>query len=89
MTKASLIKDIIIWGWLTGSEVHFSIIKAGTVQEELRVLYLHLKTANRILTVSQLRNRLKAQAHSDTPTPTRPHLPIVPVPVSSIHKPSQ
>ena len=38
------------WGWLTGSEVQAIIIRwehgsiqAGMVQEELRVLHLHLK----------------------------------------------
>jgi hypothetical protein len=30
MTKASLIKEEIFGGWLTGSEVQSSIIKAGT-----------------------------------------------------------
>ena len=48
------------WGWLTGSEVQL-IIKAGAwqhpvkmVQEELRVLHLHLEAASRILTSRQL-----------------------------------
>jgi hypothetical protein len=49
MNKATLIKTTFNWGWLTGSEVQFIIIKvaasrqAGMVQEELRVLPLHLK----------------------------------------------
>jgi hypothetical protein len=45
MTKASLIKTIFNWGWLTGSEVQSIIIKVGAWQhpgrhgaEELRVL---------------------------------------------------
>ena len=60
MTKATLIRTTFNWGWLTGSEVQFSIIKehgiiqAGMVQEELRVLHLHLKAASRILTSRQL-----------------------------------
>ena len=31
----------------------------------------------------------KADTHSNTPTPTRPHLPTVTLPGPSIHKPSQ
>jgi hypothetical protein len=52
MTKATLIRTTFNWGWLTGSEVQSSIIKAGAwhiqagmVQVQLRVLHLHLKTA--------------------------------------------
>jgi hypothetical protein len=48
----------LIWGWLTGSEVQSIIIKVrsngsiqvGMVQEELRVLHLHLKGASGRLT---------------------------------------
>ena len=52
MTKATLIRTTFNWGWLTGSEVQFVIIKAGAkqadmVQEGLRVLHLHLKAARR------------------------------------------
>jgi hypothetical protein len=32
MTKATLIRMIFNWGWLTGSEVQFIIIKAGAWQ---------------------------------------------------------
>jgi hypothetical protein len=32
MTKATLIRTIFNWDWLTGSEVQFIIIKAGTWQ---------------------------------------------------------
>jgi hypothetical protein len=32
MTKATLIRTTFNWGWLTGSEVQSSIIKAGTWQ---------------------------------------------------------
>jgi hypothetical protein len=49
------------WGWLTGSKVQSSIIKVGNgsiqgdmVQEELRVLHLHLKAASGRLTSRQL-----------------------------------
>jgi len=44
------------------------------VQEELRVLHLHLRAASRILTSRKLDEGYKAQTHSDAPTPTRPHL---------------
>jgi hypothetical protein len=54
MTKASLIRTTFNWGWLTGSEVWSIITKVGTwhhsgrhVQEEQRVLHLHLKTARK------------------------------------------
>jgi hypothetical protein len=61
MIKATLRRMTFNWGWLIGSEVPSIIIKAGTwqhpgmVQEELRVLHLHLKAANRILASKQLR----------------------------------
>jgi hypothetical protein len=32
MTKATLIKATLNWGWLTGSEVQSIIIKVGTCQ---------------------------------------------------------
>jgi hypothetical protein len=32
MTKATLIKTLFNWGWLTGSEVQSIIVKAGTWQ---------------------------------------------------------
>jgi hypothetical protein len=32
MSKASLIRTAFNWGWLTGSEVQFIIIKAGAWQ---------------------------------------------------------
>jgi hypothetical protein len=58
MTKATLIKTTFNWGWLTGS-VHYrqgdnGSIQEVMVQEELRVLDLHLKAASRILTFRQL-----------------------------------
>ena len=57
------------------------------VQAELRALHLHLKAASGRLTSSQLGEGLKAHVHSDTPTPTGPHLLIVPLPWPSIFKP--
>jgi hypothetical protein len=60
MTKASLIRTIFNWDWLTGSEVQSIIIKMGTwqhpgmVQEELRFLHLHPKSARRRLPSRQL-----------------------------------
>jgi hypothetical protein len=54
MSKATLIRRAFNWGWLTGSEVPFIIIKAwhgsiqaGMVQEELRVQHLVLKSNRR------------------------------------------
>jgi hypothetical protein len=44
------------------------------VQMELRVLYLHLKAASRILASWQEDEGLKAHTHSDTPNPLRSHL---------------
>jgi hypothetical protein len=32
MTKATLVRTTFNWGWLTGSEVHSIISKAGTQQ---------------------------------------------------------
>ena len=58
------------------------------VQRELRVLHLHLKAASGRLVSRKLGQGLKAQAHSDTPTPTRLHLQIVPLPRLSMCKPS-
>jgi hypothetical protein len=61
MTKGTLIRTTVNWGWLTCSAVQSIILKAGTwsiqagmVQEELRVLHLHLKAVSRILTFRQL-----------------------------------
>jgi hypothetical protein len=52
MTKTTIIRTTFNWVWLMDSEVQASIIKeeqgsvqAGMVQEELRVLPLHLKAA--------------------------------------------
>jgi hypothetical protein len=54
MTETTLIRTTFYWGWLTGSEGQSIIIMGvwgrghgslptGMVQEELRVLHLHLK----------------------------------------------
>jgi hypothetical protein len=60
MTKATLIKITFNWGWqgqrvspLSSRWEHGSI-QAGMVQEELRVLHLHLKIARRRLTSRKL-----------------------------------
>jgi len=55
------------------------------VQEELRVLHLHLKAARRRLVLRQL----EMPSYRDTPTPTWPHLLIEPLPVPSIFIPPQ
>jgi hypothetical protein len=50
MTKATLIRTTFNWSWLTGSlssRWEHGSIHAGMVQEELRVLHLHLKAARR------------------------------------------
>ena len=93
-TMASLRRTTFNRGWLTGSRgsVHLSSrrehgsIQAGMVQEELRALHRHLKATSRILASRQL--GLKAHIHSATPTPTGPHLLIVPLSGPSIYKPS-
>ena len=70
-------------------------IQAGLVQEELRVLRLHLKSATRILASRQLGWVLKliptlnTYSNKVTPTPTGPQLLIVLLPGPSIYKPSQ
>jgi len=51
MTKATLLRTTFNWGWLTGSEVQFIIIKAGAWQHPGRhgAGGTHLKAAIRIL----------------------------------------
>jgi len=56
MTKASIIRTIFNWAGLQFQRFSPSLprqehgsIQTGMVQEELRVLYLHLKAASRIL----------------------------------------
>jgi hypothetical protein len=76
MTKTTLIRTTFNWGWLTGSEVHSIIIMAGNmVLEELRVLHLAPNANKRSLATRQLGGSpIKAQPHSDTLPPIRPHL---------------
>jgi hypothetical protein len=59
MTKASLIRTIFNWDWLTGSEVQSIIIKApGNMAASRQAggaeLHLHLEAASRILASRQL-----------------------------------
>jgi hypothetical protein len=60
MNKVTLKRTTGNWGWLTGSEVQSIIIKVGAgqnlgiVQEQLRVLHLHLKASSRRLASRQL-----------------------------------
>ena len=64
-------------------------IQAGMEQEELGVLYLHLKAAStRQLWWRSLRPHPQWHAYSNkaTPTSTGPHLLIVPFPGPSIYK---
>jgi len=53
--------------------------------EEPKILQLDPK-AHRRLTSAWPEEGLKGHPHSDTPTPTRPHLLIVPLPGPSISK---
>jgi hypothetical protein len=74
MTKATLIRTTFNWGWLTGSErgsVHYhqgrkhGSIQAEMVQEELRVLHLHLKAARmRVLKLTPTVTHLLQQSHT-------------------------
>jgi hypothetical protein len=73
---------------LSSRQEHGSI-HAGMVQEELRVLHLHLEAAGRRLTSRQLAWGSYAHTHSNTLHSTRPHFLMVPLPGPSIYKPSQ
>jgi hypothetical protein len=94
MTKETFIKATFNWAWLTCSEFQ-SIIKAGSWQHPGR----HGAEAEGSTSCSEgkqeeplLGNQnkgIKTYAHSDTPTSTRPHLLIVPLPRLSIYKLSQ
>jgi len=92
MTKATLIRTTFNWGWQVqkfsslSSRWEHGSIQAGLVQEKLRVLHVYLKADSRILPGSWDEG-LKAHTHSGTPTPTRPHLLIAPLPAPSIYKP--
>jgi hypothetical protein len=63
--------------------------QAGMVQAELKVLHLHLKAASRILASRQPGQGSYVHTHSDTLTPTRAHLQIVPLPRTNIFIPWQ
>jgi hypothetical protein len=97
MTKATLIRTTFNWGWLTGLEVQFSIIKVGTWQHSGRhVLHLHLKAVRRRLAFRKLGEGFESPPpewhtyfNMATPTPTRSHVQIVPLPEASIFKPPQ
>jgi hypothetical protein len=81
--------------------MEYGSIQAGMMQEELRVLHLHLKAARRLTASHVVRRRvllpiptvahLLQQGHTysnkATSTPTRPHLLIVLFPGPSIFKP--
>ena len=58
MTKATLIRIIFNWDWLTGSKAQsigsHAGAQAGMVQEDLRVQPLHLKASKRRLASRQL-----------------------------------
>jgi hypothetical protein len=90
-------RTIFNWGWLTGSEVQSIIIKWGTWQHPGRHGAGRAESSTSSsescwwkIGFQATRNRvLKAHAHSNTPTPTRPHLLIVPLPGPSIFKPWQ
>jgi hypothetical protein len=99
MTKATLIKENINWGWLTVSEVlvHYHHgRKQGSVQadmvleKELRVLRLDLQAVEgdcvpHCCSLSIEERDLKACPQSNTFPPTTPCL-IVPVPLGQAFK---
>jgi hypothetical protein len=81
MTKATFIRTTYIWGWLPGSDIQSIVIKMGTQQHLGR--HGAERTENSISSsggyyqntgFQAARTRILSHAHSDTPTPTRPHL---------------
>jgi hypothetical protein len=81
MTKPTLIRTPFNWGWLQvqrfsplSSRQEHGSIQTGMVQEELRVLHLHLQASSRILLPSSSEEHLKTHTHSAMSTPKRPHL---------------
>jgi hypothetical protein len=91
MTNASLIQQHLIGAGLQGqrfsplsSRWDHGSIQAGMVQEELKVLHLHLKAASRILSSRQLGRGSYSPHLRDTPTTTGPCLLLVPLPGQSI-----
>ena len=76
MTKATLIRTNFTCGWITGlsSRQEHGMVQAGMVQEEMRVLHLHLKAARRTLVSRQLVQRYQSphplwQTYSNRATP--------------------
>ncbi|EDL07166.1 mCG1028420, partial [Mus musculus] len=90
-------KNFFNWGWLTGSEVQSIIIKVGAWQHPGRHGAGRAESStsssegcyqNTRFQAARMRV-LKPDTHSDTPTPTGPHLLKVPFPGPSIYKQSQ
>ena len=97
MTKATLTRTTINWGWLTGSEVQSLIIKVGSMvmsvqalEKGLRVLHLVLK-ANRGRLSFRHPLSPSLQWHTSfnkaTPTLRKPQLLILPFLGPTIFKP--
>ena len=55
----------------------------------MRVVHLHLKVVTECWLLGSYNESLKAHTHSVTPTPTGPHLLIMPLSGLSVYKPSQ
>jgi hypothetical protein len=96
ITKSTLIRTILNWGWLTSSEVlsvHYHQGKATSRQAWCRQSWEFYIFIWRLIVKDWFpgsqEEGIKAHAHSDPLTPTRPHLQIVPLPGPSIYKPSQ
>jgi hypothetical protein len=95
VTKATLIRTTFNWGWLTGSEVRSIIIQAGTWQHPGRNGAGGAESSTSSSEGCQQKTGFQAArirflyTYGDTPTPTRPHLQIVPLPRPSMYKPSQ
>jgi hypothetical protein len=89
MTKANLARTTFNWGWLTDSEVQSVIIMlAGSHGAGGAESSTSSSEAEDWLPGSYDEG-FKAQAHSDTPTPKRPHLQRVPLPGLGILKAPQ
>jgi hypothetical protein len=90
MTEATLIRTTFNWDWLMSSEVWSIIIKAEAWQH----LGRHGPGGVERSTSSEGRYKTDFQAAGmreldGTPTPTRPHFQIMPLPVPGIFKPPQ
>jgi len=81
------IRTTFNWGWLTGSEVQSIIIKAGAWQcpgrpgaggTEFYIFICSLLGEDWL--PGSCDKGLTFHTHIDTPSPTRPHLQIVPLP---------